>query len=472
MKLPPEQNHNQSVLSEKARPKHWEQINQNAAGIDLGGGEHWVCVPPDRVEKNVRKFGCFTPDLMAMADWLIECGVTTVAMEATGVYWIPVFQILEAKGLEVRLVNAHHVKTVPGRKTDVNDCQWLQQLHTYGLLSGSFRPEDEVCVLRSYIRQRDSLIKSASTHVQRMQKALIQMNLHLHKVISDITGHTGMAIIRAIAAGVHDPQVLADLKDPRIKSSTTDIAKALTGDYRLEHLFVLKQELTLYEVYQKEIATIDQQIEKCLADFEPKTLDELPATKKKRRKKSTANHPDFDLRKYLYRMAGVDFTLIDGLDALTVQTILSEVGLDRERFPTVKHFSSWLGLSPGQKITGGKVKSSQTRQVVNRAANAFRMAAFSLTQSRSALGAFYRRLRSRLGAPKAITATAHKLARMFYRMWTDAGQYIDPGMDYYEQQYQDLILKNLQKKANALGLELVPKSGDTPNTNFSQTLAT
>ncbi|MBR8835157.1 MAG: IS110 family transposase [Stigonema ocellatum SAG 48.90 = DSM 106950] len=472
MKLPPEQNHNRSVLSEKARPKHWEQINQNAAGIDLGGGEHWVCVPPDKVEKNVRKFGCFTPDLIAMADWLIECGVTTVAMEATGVYWIPVFQILEAKGLEVRLVNAHHVKTVPGRKTDVNDCQWLQQLHTYGLLSGSFRPEDEVCVLRSYIRQRDSLIKSASTHVQRMQKALIQMNLHLHKVISDITGHTGMAIIRAIVAGEHDPQVLADLKDPRIKSSTNEIAKALTGDYRLEHLFVLKQELTLYEVYQKEIAIIDQQIEKCLADFEPKTLDELPATKKKRRKKSTANHPDFDLRKYLYRMAGVDFTLIDGLDALTVQTILSEVGLDRERFPTVKHFSSWLGLSPGQKITGGKVKSSQTRQVVNRAANAFRMAAFSLTQSRSALGAFYRRLRSRLGAPKAITATAHKLARMFYRMWTHAGEYIDPGMDYYEQQYQDLILKNLQKKANALGLELVPKSGDTPNTNFSQTLAT
>lgn len=461
MKLPPEQNHNQSVLSEKAHPKQWEQINQNAAGIDLGGGEHWVCVPPDRVEKNVRKFGCFTPDLIAMADWLIEFGVTTVAMEATGVYWIPVFQILEAKGLEVRLVNAHHVKTVPGRKTDVNDCQWLQQLHTYGLLSGSFRPEDEVCVLRSYIRQRDSLIKSASTHVQRMQKALIQMNLHLHKVISDITGHTGMAIIRAIAAGVHDPQALAALKDPRIKSSTADIAKALTGDYRLEHLFVLKQELTLYEVYQKEIATIDKQIEKCLADFEPKTLDELPATKKKRRKKSTANHPDFDLRKYLYRMAGVDFTLIDGLDALTVQTILSEVGLDRERFPTVKHFSSWLGLSPGQKITGGKVKSSQTRQVVNRAANAFRMAAFSLTQSRSALGAFYRRLRSRLGAPKAITATAHKLARMFYRMWTDAGQYIDPGMDYYEQQYQEQVLNNLRKKAQSLGFDLVAQSNPT-----------
>ncbi|QLE45897.1 IS110 family transposase (plasmid) [Nostoc sp. C052] len=436
-------------------------MNQNAAGIDLGGGEHWVCVPADRTDKNVRRFGCFTPDLIAMVDWLIECRVDTVAMEATGVYWIPVFQILEAKGFEVKLVNAHHVKTVPGRKTDVLDCQWLQKLHTYGLLSGSFRPQDQVCVLRSYIRQRDSLIKSASTHVQRMQKALIQMNLHLHKVISDVTGLTGMKIIKAIVAGEQDPQVLATLKDPRIKSSTADIAKALTGDYRREHLFVLQQELTLYEVYQQQISAIDAEIEKCLASFQPQTLDEPPTTPKKRRKKPTANHPNFDLHKYLYRMAGVDFTLINGLDALTVQTILSEVGLDPKRFPTVKHFTSWLGLCPGQKVTGGKVKSSKTRTVVNRAANAFRMAAFSLTHSRSALGGFYRRLRSRLGAPKAITATAHKLARLFYRMWITAGQYSDPGMDYYEQKYQELILKHLQQKAQAFGLELIPISDST-----------
>ena len=436
MKLPPNQGHNQPVLTEKVSST-LEEINQNAAGIDLGGGEHWVCVPADRTDKNVRRFGCFTPDLIAMADWLIECRVDTVAMEATGVYWIPVFQILEAKGFEVKLVNAHHVKIVPGRKTDVLDCQWLQKLHTYGLLSGSFRPQDQVCVLRSYIRQRDSLIKSAITHVQRMQKALIQMNLHLHKVISDVTGLTGMKIIKAIVAGEQDPQVLATLKDPRIKSSTADIAKALTGDYRREHLFVLQQELTLYEVYQQQISAIDAEIEKCLASFQPQTLDEPPTTPKKRRKKPTANHPNFDLHKYLYRMAGVDFTLINGLDALTVQTILSEVGLDPKRFPTVKHFTSWLGLCPGQKVTGGKVKSSKTRTVVNRAANAFRMAAFSLTHSRSALGGFYRRLRSRLGAPKAITATAHKLARLFSRMWITAGQYSDPGMDYYEQKYRN-----------------------------------
>ena len=457
MKLPSNQRNNQSASVEKTLST-LEQINQNAAGIDLGGGEHGVCVPADRADKNVRRFGCFTPDLMAMTDWLIECRVDTVAMEATGVYWIPVFQILEARGLEVKLVNAHHVKTVPGRKTDVNDCQWLQQLHTYGLLSGSFRPEDQVCVLRSYLRQRDSLIKSAGTHVQRMQKALIQMNLHLHKVISDLTGLTGMKIIKAIVAGERDPQALAVLKDPRIKSSTADIAKALTGDYRREHLFVLGQELSLYQMYQAEIMAIDAEIEQCLLSFAPKTLAEPPTPKRKRCKKPTANHPDFDLRQYLYRIAGIDFTSIDGLDALNIQTILSEVGLDPSRFPTAKHFTSWLGLCPGQKITGGKVKSSQTRKVVNRAANAFRMAAFSLTQSRSALGAFYRRLRSRLGAPKAMTATAHKLARMFYRLWTTGESYCDPGVDYYEQKYQELMLTKLQKKAQALGLELVPKS--------------
>jgi transposase len=461
MKLPP--NHRQSRSPEKvstAVASPWQQINENAAGIDLGSGEHWVCVPTDRADKNVRRFGCFTPDLIALANWLIECQIETVAMEATGVYWIPVFQILEAKGLEVKLVNAHHVKTVPGRKTDVNDCQWLQQLHSYGLLSGSFRPEDQVCVLRSYIRQRDSLIKSASTHVQRMQKALIQMNLHLHRVVSDMTGLTGMAIIRAIVAGEQNPQTLAALKHPRIKTSTAEIAKALTGDYRREHLFVLKQELTLYDSYQKEISQLDLEIETCLMSFDTQ-VDDQPLSTRKRRKKPTANHPNFDLHQYLYKMAGVDFTLIDGLDALAVQTILSEVGLDPTRFRSVKHFCSWLGLSPSQKITGGKVKSSQTRKVVNRAANAFRIAAFSLTRSRSALGAFYRRLRSRLGAPKAMTATAHKIARLFYLMWTGGGQYADPGMDYYEQRYQQQVLNHLRHKAHSLGFDLVAQPAAT-----------
>ena len=379
-------------------------------------------------------------------------------MEATGVYWIPVFQILEAKGLDVNLVNAHHVKTVPGRKSDVLDCQWLRKLHSFGLLSGSFRPSDQVCVLRSYLRQRETLISEAGTHVQRMQKALIQMNLQLHKVVSDITGVTGMAIIRAMVSGQRNPHKLAKLKDRRIHSSNSEIALALTGDYRVEHLFVLQQELALYDMYQQQITAIDQEIEKCLGEFESKTEEPPPPRKGKKRKKPPGNEPNFDLHHHLFRISGVDFTQIDGLNVLTVQTILSEVGLDPSRFPTVKHFCSWLGLCPGSKITGGKVKSSQTRKVVNRAANAFRVAAQSLSRSSSALGAFYRRLRSRLGTPKAITAVAHKLARMFYRVWTTCQPYSDSGADYYEQQYRERTVNNLKKKAQSLGFELVVQS--------------
>ncbi len=357
-----------NLPSQKSQKEsNFELINPSAAGIDIGSGEHWVCVPPSAAEENVRRFGCFTPDLIALADWLIECQVETVAMEATGVYWIPLFQILEAKSLDVNLVNAHHVKTVPGRKSDVLDCQWLQKLHTFGLLSASFRPDDQVCVLRSYLRQRDTLIKEAATHVQRMQKALIQMNLQLHKVVSNITGMTGMAIIRAIVRGERNPEKLAELKDRRIKSTVAEIAKALSGDYRAEHLFVLQQELTLYDIYQQQITVIDREIEQCLSNFESQTEDPPPPRKGKKRKKPPGNEPNFNLHRHLFRMTGVDFTQIDGLNVLTVQTILSEVGLDPNRFPTVKHFCSWLGLCPGSKITGGKVKSSQTRKVVNRA---------------------------------------------------------------------------------------------------------
>lgn len=418
-----------------------------------------VSVPKDRASESVRRFGCYTADLYALADWLAECRVKTVAMESTGVYWIALFQILETRGFEVKLVNAHHVKTLPGRKTDILDCQWLQQLHSYGLLSGSFRPEDQICVLRSYIRHRDSLIKSACVHIQRMQKALTQMNVQLHKVVSDITGITGMAIIRAIAAGERDPQILAAKKYYRAKRSEAEIAAALNGDYRSEHVFVLQQELQLYDVYQTQIAACDRQIQECLAQFNDKVnLNESPLPQPKHpRHKPQGNEPAFDLRTHLYRISGVDFTAIDGLGILTVQTIISEVGLDPSRFPTVKHFTSWLGLCPCNRITGGKIKSSKTRLVVNPATNAFRMAAQTAGKSNSALGAFYRRLRSRLGTPKAITATAHKLARIFYRLWTYGGDYQDPGMDYYEQRYQERVVNNLQKKALALGFELVPQ---------------
>jgi transposase len=460
MKLKPNQQLGQKQLTQKADKQlsNFEQINLNAAGIDIGSGEHWVSVPADRDPQPVRRFGCFTPDLQALADWLQQCGVETVAMESTGVYWIPLFQILETRGFEVKLVNAHAVKTVPGRKSDVLDCQWLQQLHTYGLLSGSFRPEDQVCVLRSYIRQRENLIRSSCVHVQRMQKALTQMNLQLHKVISDITGVTGLAILRAIVAGERNPQVLAALKHGRIQRSTKEIAAALTGDYRAEHIFVLEQELSLWEFYQARIAACDRQIEQCLCEFADQVdLRQSPLPKPKRSQRNSGNAPDFDLRAHLYRVSGVDFTRIDGLGVLTIQTILSEVGLDPKRFPTVKHFTSWLGLCPGSRITGGKVKSSQTRPVVNRAANAFRLGAQCLRNSPTALGAFYRRMRSRLGAPKAITATAHKLARLFYRLWTTGQEYTDPGVNFYEQQYQERMVKNLTKKAQALGFSLVPQ---------------
>lgn len=431
-------------------------IHPHAAGIDIGSDAHWVSVGAGTATPSVRKFGCFTADLYAMAAWLKACGVTTVAMESTGVYWIPVFQILETQGFEVRLVNAHYVKTVPGRKSDVLDCQWLQQLHSDGLLSGSFRPEDQICVLRSYVRQRERLTQSASVHIQRMQKALVEMNLQLNRVVSDITGVTGMRIIRTILSGERDPERLAALKDPRAKRSVAEIAAALHGDYRVEHLFVLQQEVHLYDIYREQIQQCDQQIEQCLSQFESRPESDEPLPPRPQGRKPSRSAPAFDLRAHLYRISGVDFTQIDGLEALSVQTILSEVGLDPTRFPSVKHFVSWLGLCPGSRISGGKVLSSKTRKVNNRAATAFRIAAHSLANSHTALGAFYRRIRSRLGPPKAITATAHKLARIFYRLWVTGERYEDPGVDYYEQQYQQRVLKNLEKRASQLGFQLTP----------------
>jgi transposase len=431
------------------------KVHPYAAGIDIGGSEHWVSIPAELDPEPVRKFSCFTADLYAIAEWLKSRGITTVAMESTGVYWIPLFQILETSGLEVRLVNARFVKTVPGRKSDVLDCQWLQKLHSYGLLSGSFRPDDQVCVFRSYIRQRDRLTKSASVHIQRMQKALTEMNVQLHRVVSDITGVTGMAIIRAIVNGKRDPKELAALKDPRAKRSTEEIAAALVGDYRVEHLFVLKQELNLYDMYQQQIQQCDQQIEQCLSEFDSQSDEPLPPRPKG--KKPSRNAPNFDLRSHLYRISGVDFTQIDGLEALTVQAIIAEVGLDPTRFPTAKNFTSWLGICPGSKISGGKLLSSKTRKVVNRAANAFRIAAQSLANSQTALGGFYRRIRSRAGAPVAITATAHKLARIFYHLWTTGEDFVDAGVDAYEQKYQQRIVKHLKQRAKKMGFDLVPE---------------
>ena len=440
----------------RKKAKDFKVVNVNCAGIDIGSREHYVAVPSDRDSQPVRSFGCLTPDLHSMARWLRSCDITSIAIESTGVYWIPVVEILEDHGLEVYLINARHVKGVPGRKSDVQDCQWIQQLHSYGLLSGSFRPPPEIQPLRSYWRQRACLVELCSQQIQRMQKSLEQMNLQLHKVLSDITGKTGMAIIRSLLKGERDPKVLVQLKHALVKSSDEVLIKALTGNYREEHVFALKQAVELHDTFQIKIAECDSQVETVMAALEskvdvPKRTTQPKLLTRKRRK----NQPNFDLRNHLYQTTGVDLAQIDGIDAMTAQTVISECGFDMKPFRTEKHFASWLGLCPNNKITGGKVYSSRTRKVFNRAASALRIAAQSLHGSSTALGAWYRRMRAKLGAPKAITATAHKLAKLIYRMLKFGEDYVDKGQEYYEKQYQERVFNNFKNKAKQLGYQLL-----------------
>ena len=448
-----------TASASRSLPAQLQHLNLNAAGIDIGATAHFVAVPPDRDPQPVREFATFTADLHRLADWLSACGVDTVVMESTVVYWIPLFEILDARGFTVRLVNARHVKNVSGRKSDVLDCQWLQQLHTYGLLQGAFRPDDQIVVLRSYLRQRTMLVHGAAMHIQHMQKALQQMNLLLHQVVADITGVTGMMIIRAILAGERDPQVLAQYRDYRCKHSAEVIAKSLVGNYRAEHLFALQQAVTLYEVYQAQIMACDQQIEAYLATFAPVSLDAPPPPTKPRQR--TGNPFHFDAHAQLFRMTGVDLTRIDGIDAVTALTVLGEIGTDMTRWKTAKHFSSWLGLCPGTKVSGGKVQTSKTKPTANRAAAALRLAAASLSRSRSALGAYLRRMTARLGKPHAVTATAHKLARLIYSMLRYGTAYVDVGQDYYERQYKERVVQTLTRRAKELGFVLVPEVAET-----------
>ena len=441
----------------------WELINPNAAGIDIGSREHWACVPAGRTEKPVRPFGTFTADLEALADWFKECKITSVAMEATGVYWIPVFQILERRGFQVILVNARQTKNVAGHKTDVLDCQWIQRLHTYGLLQGSFRPKDEYCVVRAYLRYRDELVSARSTQCQHMQKALQQMNVQLHHVLSDVTGVSGLAIIRGIGEGQRDPVKLAALVDRRVRASQSTIQKALAGDYRSEHLFVLKSAFDLYHTYEGKIDACDEQIVRALAQL-PDPVDwaakPLPARKEGRPARADQMAGQ-DLRASLYPKLGVDLTAIEGIGSLTALVVLTEVGPDLSRFRSEKHFASWLGLCPDNRISGGKVLGSRTRRVINRVSDALRMAAMTLERSQSALGAFHRRMKARLGAAEAITATAHKLARLIYRLLKHGEAYVRQGMADYEQRFQERKLYALQKTANVMGFQLVPKQPTT-----------
>jgi transposase len=435
-----------------------DQINLNAAGLDIGDAEIYAAVPEGRTTESVRVFQTFTADLYALADWLADCGVDTVALESTGVYWIPIYEILEERGFDVCLVNARHIKNVPGRKTDILDCQWIQQLHTYGLLRASFRPPEEICALRALVRQRDNLIQSCTREIQHMQKALQQMNVKLTLVISDITGVTGMRIIRDILTGERDPHHLAQHRDPRCARSADEIAKALQGNYRAEHVFALKQAVEAYDFYQQQIQDCDAELERRYAALEPRVdiaTRPLPPRKRPRRQPA-GNEPAFDLRQYLYQMAGVDLTQIDGVDVLTVQKVLTATGVDMTPWPTVKHFASWLSVCPHQDKTGGKVIKSGTKKSQNQAAAALRLAAQSLAHSDSSLGAYYRRMRAKLGKPEAVTATAHKLARIFYSMLKNQTEYCDPGVAHYEAQSRQRALKNLKRKAKKLGFKLVP----------------
>jgi len=434
-----------------------KQININAAGLDIGDGEIYAAVPEGRDKESVRVFGTFTVDLHNLADWLEACEVTTVAMESTGIYWVPTYEILEERGFELYLVNASHIKNVTGKKTDILDCQWIQQLHTYGLLRASFRPNEDIAALRSLVRHRGNLIRSATSEIQHMQKALQLMNLKLTKVVSDITGLTGMCIIRDIVSGVHDPEMLAKHRDPRCAKGQDEIAMSLQGHYKEEHLFELQQALEAYDFYQGQIQRCDERIEEVYNAFEPQVdIDErpLPLSRKKRRK-PVHNEPAFDLRSYLYQIAGVDLTEIDGVNVMTAQVVLSEIGTDMSKWATVKHFTSWLGLCPHNDKTGGKVIRTHTHKTQNRAAAALRIAASTLSNSHTALGGYYRRMRAKLGSPEAVTATAHKLARIIYAMLKKQTEYQDPGEGYYEEQARQRAIKNLKRKANQLGFQLV-----------------
>jgi transposase len=435
-------------------------LEPNAAGIDIAHREHWCSVPANRCEKPVRAFGTFTADLEKMADGFAECGIKTVAMESTGVYWIPAFQILERRGFTVRLVNARHVKNVSGRKSDVLDCQWLQRLHSYGLLNASFRPEDQMCVLRSYLRYRNELVGARSVQCLHMQKGLQQMNVQLHQVLSDVTGLSGRRIIEAILAGERDVQKLAELVDCRVRASQATVRKALQGDYRAEHLFLLQCAYDLYQSYERKIALCDEQIIAQMAQLPDRVnLQEKPAPLRKAGRPGRLDRvAGKDLREELYRCTGVDLTAIEGIGVLTAQVVISEIGLDMTRWRTEKHFASWLGLCPDHRISGGKVLSCRTRPDLNPVADALRMAATTLQKSATALGAFYRRMKGRLGSPSAITATAHKLARLIYRLLKHGELYVRQGLDEYERKHRQRMLHHLNKTARDLGFQLTPNT--------------
>jgi transposase len=431
-------------------------VHPNAAAIDVGATMHMAAVRADRAPEPVRSFGTFTTDLHRLVDWFIECGVKTVVMESTSVYWIPIFELLDGRGFAVFLVNARDAKHVPGRKTDVSDAQWLQRLHSYGLLRASFRPKGQIAELRAYVRQRERLLDYAASHIQHMQKALTEMNLQLHHVVADITGATGLRILRAILAGERDPKVLACLRDYRCHASAETIEKALTGNYRAEHLFALEQALALYDAYHEKVSACDARIEAVLKQLNTdrgRRSDSLPPS---RRRTDQANGLTFDVRAALFALLGKDLTQIDGLGPYLSLKLIAECGDDLSAWPSAKHFTSWLGLAPNNKISGGKVLSSRTPRCGSRTAALLRLAAVTVGRTDTALGAFYRRLSARIGKAKAVTATARKIAVLFYNAVRHGMEYVDPGASFYETRYRTRVVANLHRRAKAFGFVLQP----------------
>lgn len=431
-------------------------IHPRAAGIDIGSRFHVVAVPAQLCEEPVQTFQAFTADLQRLADWLKSLHIETVVMESTGVYWVPVFEVLETAGITVMVANARETRSVPGRKSDVNDAQWLQRLHACGLLRASFRPGRDIAALRAYLRHRERLLDYAAAHIQHMQKALTFMNIQLHHVVSDVTGTTGMSIIRAITQGERNPEVLSQFRHPNCKASEETIRNALIGNYQPEHLFALTQSLALYDFYQSRIDECDEQIQQALAVLNTdKVVPEVPLPKPRHRAKQP-NAINFDVRAALYQLVGTDLTQIHGIGPFLALRLIAECGTDLSKWRNAKHFTSWLTLSPGCKISGGKVLSAHSRKTTNRLTAHLRLAAVTVGKTHTALGAFYRRLAARIGKAKAVTATARKIAILFYNAMRFGMNYKDPGADQYEQKYRERVLKQLHRRAAEFGLELHP----------------
>jgi transposase len=459
----------QKNLRQPPSPEPLRRTNPHAAGIDIHAAIHWVAVSPEKapppppehpphLPSHVRSFGTCTADLLRLADWLTQCGITTVAMESTGIYWIPLFELLESRGFEVYLVDPRQSRHAPGRpKSDVLDCQWLQRLHSYGLLTASFRPAEQVVVLRSYLRQRQMLLRYAGQHVQHVQKALEQMNVKLAEVVNDVTGVTGMAIIQAILRGQRDPRRLARLRNAHCRRTEAEIARALQGNWRAEHLFALQQAVALYEFYRVQLRACDTQLQAHLGTFADRSQGQpRPPRQHRHPLRKRSNDPAFDVGGALYRMAGVDLTVLEGIDETTALVILGEIGRDVSRFPSVKHFTSWLGLCPQHQGSAGKIRSRHVRRGANRAGRALRLAVQACHHAKHALGAFYRRIQARTGAGKAIVATARKLAERIYRLLKYGEEYVRQEVAAYEAAYRERLVKGLARRAAELGFQLEP----------------